>query len=66
MQGHLIKIVPTAQALKLFVPAVTGALESLAKLKMAKQATGERRDRLFADLRYSHIPSEGTEPLRNH
>src|SRR6266446_1806640 len=67
MQGHpLIKIGPTAKALKLSVPTVTGALESLAKLKIAKEMTGKRRDRLFAYPRYLHILSEGTEPLRNH
>jgi Fic family protein len=67
MQGHpLIKIGPTAKALKLSVPTVTGALESLATLKIAKEVTGKRRDRLFAYPRYLHILSEGTEPLRNH
>src|SRR5712671_6202615 len=67
MQGHpLIRIGPTAKALKLSVPTVTGALESLATLKIAKEATGKRRDRLFAYPRYLHILSEGTEPLRNH
>jgi Fic family protein len=67
MQGHpLIKIGPTAKALKLSVPTVTGALESLATLKIAKEATGKRRDRLFAYTRYLRILSEGTEPLRNH
>src|ERR1700674_5373054 len=65
MQGHtLIKIGPTAKALKLSVPTVTGALESLATLKIAKEATGKRRDRLFAYPRYLHILSEGTEPLK--
>lgn len=49
MHGHpLIKIGPTAQALKLSIPAVTAALESLANLKIAKEATGKRRARLFA------------------
>jgi Uncharacterized conserved protein len=67
MQGHpLIKIGPTAKALKLSVPTVTGALESLATLKIAKEVTGKRRDRLFAYPRYLHILSEGTEPLRDH
>ena len=67
MQGHpLIKIGPTAKSLKLSVPTITGALESLAKLKIAKEMTGKRRDRLFAYPRYLHILSEGTEPLRNH
>jgi Fic family protein len=67
MQGHpLIRIGPTARALKLTVPTVTGTLESLAKLKIAKEVTGKRRDRLFAYPRYLHILSEGTEPLSNN
>ncbi len=65
MQGHpLIKIGPTAKSLKLSIPTITGALESLAKLKIAKEMTGKRRDRLFAYPRYLHILSEGTEPLK--
>lgn len=65
MQGHpLIKIGPTALALKLSVPTITGALESLAKLKIAKEVTGKRRDRLFAYPRYLHILSEGTDRSR--
>jgi Fic family protein len=67
MQGHpLIKIGPTAQALKLSIPTVTAALESLAKLKIAKEVTGKRRDRLFTYPRYLLILSEGTAPLSNH
>jgi hypothetical protein len=66
MQGHpLIKIGPTANALNLSVPTVTGALESLAKLKITKEVTGKRRDRLFAYPRYLLILSEGTKPLTN-
>jgi len=64
MQGHpLIKIGPMAKALNLSVPTVTAALENLTKLKVAKEVTGKRRDRLFAYPRYLHILSEGTEPL---
>ena len=67
LQGHpLIKIGPTAKALKLSVPTITGALESLSKLKITKEVTGKRRDRLFAYPRYLHILSEGTEPLSNN
>ena len=59
----LIKIGPTAKSLELSVPTITGVLESLAKLKIAKEVTGKRRDRLFAHPRYLRILSEGTEPL---
>src|ERR1700691_1592655 len=67
MQGHpLIKIGPTALALKLSVPTITGALESLEKLKIAKEVTRRGRDRLFAYPRYLQILSEVPEPLPNH
>jgi hypothetical protein len=65
LQAHpLTKIGPAAKDLKLSIPTVTGALETLTKLKIAKESTGKRRDRLFAYPRYLHILSEGTEPLR--
>jgi Fic family protein len=65
LQAHpLTKIGPAAKDLKLSIPTVTSALETLTKLKIAKESTGKRRDRLFAYPRYLHILSEGTEPLR--
>ncbi len=64
MQGHpLIRIGPVAKFLKLSIPTVTAALGHLTKLKVAKEVTGKRRDRLFAYPRYLSILSEGTEPL---
>lgn len=66
LQAHpLTKIGPAAKDLNLSIPTVTSALETLIKLKIAKESTGKRRDRLFAYPRYMHILSEGTEPLRN-
>lgn len=66
LQAHpLTKIGPAARDLKLSVPTVTSALETLTKLNVAKESTGKRRDRLFAYPRYLKILSEGTEPLRN-
>jgi Fic family protein len=65
LQSHpLTKIGPAAKDLKLSIPTITSALETLAKLKIAKESTGKRRDRLFAYPRYLHILSEGTEPLK--
>ena len=61
----LAKIGPAARDLKLSVPTVTSALETLTKLKIVKESTGKRRDRLFAYPRYLNILSEGTEPLRS-
>jgi Fic family protein len=66
LQAHpLTKIGPAARDLKLSIPTVTSALETLTKLKIAKESTGKRRDRLFAYPRYLHILSEGTEPLKS-
>jgi Fic family protein len=66
LQAHpLTKIGPAAKNLKLSIPTVTSALETLTKLKIAKESTGKRRDRLFAYPRYLHILTEGTEPLRS-
>ncbi len=66
LQAHpLTKIGPAAKDLKLSIPTVTSALETLANLKIVKESTGKRRDRLFAYPRYLHILSEGTEPLKS-
>jgi Fic family protein len=66
LQVHpLTKIGPAAKDLKLSIPTVTSALETLTNLKIAKESTGKRRDRLFAYPRYLHILSEGTEPLKS-
>jgi Fic family protein len=66
LQAHpLTKIGPAAKDLKLSIPTVTSALETLTKLRIAKESTGRRRDRLFTYPRYIHILGEGTEPLRN-
>jgi Fic family protein len=65
LQAHpMTKIGPAAKELKLSIPTVTSALETLTKLKIAKESTGRRRDRLFVYPRYLRILSEGTEPLR--
>jgi Fic family protein len=66
LQAHpLTKIGLAAKDLKISIPTVTSALETLTKLKIAKELTGKRRDRLFAYPRYLHILTEGTEPLRS-
>jgi len=66
LQAHpMTKIGSAAKDLKLSIPTVTSALETLANLKIVKESTGKRRDRLFAYPRYLHILSEGTEPLRS-
>jgi len=66
LQAHpMTKIGPAAKELKLSIPTVTSALETLTKLRIVKESTGKRRDRLFVYPRYLSILSEGTEPLRS-
>jgi len=50
--------------LKLSIPTVTGALDHLVRLGIAKEVTGKRRARVFGYSRYLKILSEGTEPLK--
>jgi Fic family protein len=64
MQGRpLIRIGPGAKVLKLSIPTVTATLQHLTKVKVVKEVTGKRRDRLLAYPRCLNILSEGTEPL---
>lgn len=44
-------------------PAVQDALRRLGEFKIAREVTGQRRNRLFAYSEYLDILSEGTEPL---
>jgi len=60
----LVGIGVVAEALKLSIPTVTGALDHLVRLGIAKEVTGKRRARVFGYSRYLKILSEGTEPLK--
>jgi Fic family protein len=60
----LVAIGTVAEELKLSIPTVTGALDHLVRLGIAKEVTGKRRARLFGYSRYLKILSEGTEPLK--
>ena len=44
-------------------PAVQDALRRLGEFRIAREVTGQRRNRLFAYTEYLDILSEGTEPL---
>ncbi|MBC7350159.1 MAG: Fic family protein [Candidatus Aminicenantes bacterium] len=44
-------------------PSVAKGMEALAKLKIVREITGRKRDRVFAYDRYLEILTEGTEPL---
>jgi Fic family protein len=44
-------------------PSAANGMEALAKLSIAREITGRKRDRIFAYDRYLAILNEGTEPL---
>lgn len=44
-------------------PSATKGMDALARLGIARELTGQRRNRVFAYDRYLSILSEGTEPL---
>ena len=62
--NHLPTSVLWGDALKLSIPTVTGALNHLVRLGIAKEVTGKRRARRFGYSRYLKILSEGTEPIQ--
>lgn len=53
----------TAKELALSEPTVNGAIRSLERLGIAKEATGNSRNRVFTYPSYLRILSEGTVPL---
>jgi Fic family protein len=57
------RIKTAANALQLTVPTVTSSLNHLVELRIVKEVSGKRRDRLFAYSRYVNIVSAGTNPL---
>ncbi|MGB9071110.1 MAG: Fic family protein [Terriglobales bacterium] len=62
-RNPFIRIQTAAKALQLTIPTVTSALNHLVQLRIVKEVSGKRRDRLFAYSRYVNMVSEGTEPL---
>jgi Fic family protein len=60
----LVGIGTVADELKLSVPTVTGALDHLVRVGIAKEVTGKRRARVFGYTRYLKILTDGTEPLK--
>jgi Fic family protein len=53
-----------AKELALTHPTVAGALERMKALRMVKELTGYKRNRVFAYAPYVALLSEGTEPIR--
>jgi Fic family protein len=53
-----------SKTLGLSVPTVTGALQHLVDLGIAKEMTGARRNRLFSYPKYLAMVTSGTEPIR--
>jgi Fic family protein len=52
------------KALGLTYPTVAGALDSMKSLRIVKELTGFKRNRVFAYAPYVELLSEGTEPIR--
>ncbi len=50
--------------LGLSYPTVAGALDRMKKLRIVKELTGFKRNRVFAYAPYVELLSEGTEPIR--
>ncbi len=47
----------------LSIPTVIAALEGLVRLRIVREITGRRRNRVYSYAQYMRILSEGTEPL---
>jgi Fic family protein len=47
----------------LSVPTVTGAIEALGKLELAREVTGRKRNRVFSYVPYLALLQQGLEPL---
>lgn len=63
MQRPVLNVETSAELSGLSWPAVNNALTRLCELGIASEATGQRRNRVFAYTRYLHVLAEGTEPL---
>ena len=65
LQRHPIINIPTAASqLDVSAPTVRKAVETLEKLRILREITGKKRDRIYAYDRYVKILNEGTEPIR--
>ncbi|WP_419863794.1 Fic family protein [Candidatus Poriferisodalis sp.] len=63
MQRPVLNVETSAKFSGLSWPAVNNALTRLCELGIASEATGQRRNRVFAYTGYLHVLEEGTEPL---
>jgi Fic family protein len=62
LQQHpLLSIVKAATLTGLSIPTVTVAFDSLAKLGIVKEVTGQKRNRLYTYQQYVSILNEGTQ-----
>jgi Fic family protein len=59
----IITIQAAAKDLKLSIPTVGSAIDSLIEIGIVHEITGKRRNRLFAYPRYLSQLDKGTEPL---
>jgi len=62
-QRPVITLKAVRERTGLSFPGASGGMRVLAELRIARERTGRKRDRIFAYDRYLSILSEGTEPL---
>jgi len=62
-QRPLLTVSEACRRVGLTFPAVARGMETLASLGIAREITGQKRNRIFAYGRYLTILEEGTEPL---
>jgi len=62
-QRPLATLNQVRQRTGLSFPSAAKGMEALAELGIARELTGQRRNRIFAYDRYLSILNEGTEPL---
>jgi Fic family protein len=63
LQKPIISIAKACELTGLWTTSVTGVMKRLEEMKIVKEITGSRRNRLFSYTRYIDILNEGTEPL---
>ena len=62
-QKPVISVSQASRMTDLSIPTVTASLNTLVKLGIARELTGQRRDRLFGYREYIDILNQGTKPL---
>ena len=62
-QRPVITLNEVRQRVRMTFPTATKGMNALVRLGIARELTGQRRNRVFVYDQYMSILSEGTEPL---